>query len=147
MAGQVEIRPRHWAHSYICGCCANSTCFKNFLDLDDRHMDEVPHSICKLLHENCSGNFIPTMPDTFKYRQFLIDLMEYRMQHYFSNDDFTCDLDVNLQGHNKIFAAWHVLGQYRGRWGQKSDKKCSGYHYKCPRVEHSSETPLLLQML
>ena len=42
------------------------------------------------------------------------------MQHYFNNDDFTCDLDVNMNGHNKVYAAWHVLDQYRGRWGRKS---------------------------
>ena len=76
----------------------------------------TPHPICELMHEDCSGNFVPTMPDTFKYRNFLIDLMEFRMQHYFNNDDYTCDLDVNMQGH-KVFAAWHVLDQYRGRWG------------------------------
>ena len=79
-----------------------------------------PSSICELLHENCSGNFVPTMPDTFKYHNFLIDLMEFHMQHYFNNDDFTCDLNVNIEGHNKVYAAWHVLDQYRGRWGHKS---------------------------
>ena len=41
----------------------------------------------------------------FKYCNFLVDLMEFRMQHYFNNDDFTCDLDVNLQDHNKVYAA------------------------------------------
>ena len=117
MAHQIEIRPRHWGHLYIRGCCATSTCFKNFLDLDDHLISVTPHLICELMHEDCSGNFMPTMPDTFKYRNFLIDLMEFRMQHYFNNDDYTCNLDVNMQGHNKVYAAWHVLDQYRGRWG------------------------------
>ena len=44
-----------------------STCFKNFLDLDDRLMDTVPNTIMELLHENCSGNFVSTLPDTYKY--------------------------------------------------------------------------------
>ena len=60
------------------------------------------------------------MSDTFKYRQFLIDLMKYRMQHYLNNDDCSCDLDVNMNGHNKVYTAWRVLDQYRGRWGRKS---------------------------
>ena len=123
MAHQLEIRCRHWGHSHIRGCCATSTCFKNFLDLDDHLISVTPHLICELMHEDCSGNFMPTMPDTFKYHNFLIDLMEFRMQHYFNNDDYTCNLDVNMQGHNKVYAAWRVLDQYRGRWGCCSVKR------------------------
>ena len=86
-----------------------STCFKNFLDLDDHLMDTVPNAITELLHESCSGDFIPTLPDTGKYRNFLIDMMEFRMQHYFNNDDYTCTLEVNMEGHNKVYASWRVL--------------------------------------
>ena len=46
--------------------------------------------------------------------------MEFQMQHYFNNDDYRCDLNVNIHGHNKIYAAWCVLDQHRGRWGPKS---------------------------
>ena len=60
-----------------------STCFKIFLDLDDRLMDTVPNAITELLHENCNGDFVPTIPNTGKYRNFLIDMMEFRMQHFF----------------------------------------------------------------
>ena len=60
------------------------------------------------------------MPDTFKYRNYLIDMMEFRMQHYFNSDDFTCDINVNMNGHNKVYVAWRVLDQYRGRWGRRS---------------------------
>ena len=97
-----------------------STCFKNFLDLDDRLMDTVPNAIMELLHENCSGDFVPSLPDTGKYRNFLTDMMEFRMQHYFNNDDCTCTLEVNVEGHNKVYAAWRVLDQYHGHWGRKS---------------------------
>ena len=83
-----------------------STCFKNFLDLDDRLMDTVPNAITELLHENCNGDFVPTLPDTGKYRNFLIDMMEFRMQHVFNNDDYTCTLEVNMEGHNKVYVAW-----------------------------------------
>ena len=86
MAGAVVIRPQR-RHYYIRGCCAMSTCFKNFLALDDCLMDTVPHAITELLHENCNGNFVPTIPDTGKYRNFLIDMMEFMMQHYFNNDE------------------------------------------------------------
>ena len=120
MAAQIEIRPRCHGHSYIRGCCATSACFKNILDLDNKILDSSLHAIFELLHENSSGNFVPTIPDTFKYRNYLTDMMEFRMQHYFNNDDYTCDLDVNLHGHNKVYAAWHVMDQYRGRWGRKS---------------------------
>ena len=96
MAHQLEIRPRSHGHCYIRGCCATSTCFKNFLDLDDHLLSIKPNPICELLHKICLGNFVPKMPDTFKYRNYLIDLMEFRMQHYFNNDDFTCDLEVNI---------------------------------------------------
>ena len=66
MSGEVVIRPQR-THFYIRGCCAMSTCFKNFLDLDDHLMDTVPNIITELLHKNCSGNFVPTLPDTYKY--------------------------------------------------------------------------------
>ena len=95
-----------------------STCFKNFLDLDDYLMDTVSNAIRELLHENCSGNFVPTLPDTYKYRNFLIDMMEFRMQHYFNNDDYTCTLEVNMEGQNKVYVAWRVLDQYHHCWGQ-----------------------------
>ena len=120
MAHQLEIRPRRHCHCYIRGCYATSMCFKNFLDLDNHLLSASPSAIYELLHENCSRNFVPTIPDTFKYRNYLIDLMEFCVQHYFNNDDFTCDLDVNLQGHNKVYTAWRVLDRYRGRWGHCS---------------------------
>ena len=79
-------------------------------------MDTVPNAITELLHENCNGDFVPTLPNTGKYRNFLIDMMEFRMQHVFNNDDYTCTLEVNMEGHNKVYAAWRVLDQYHGRW-------------------------------
>lgn len=42
------------------------------------------------------------------------------MEHYVKNDDYACNLDVNTQGHNKVYAAWQVLDRYRGRWDDKS---------------------------
>ena len=120
MTQELVIRPRRCGHCYIRGCCATLTCFKNFLDLDDNLLAASPSAICELLHENCSGNFVPTMPDTFKYRNYLIDLMEFCMQYSFNNDHLTCDLDVNMNGNNKVYAACRVLDQYRGRCGCRS---------------------------
>ena len=39
-----------------------STCFKNFLDLGDHLMDTAPNAVTELLHENCNGDFVPTLP-------------------------------------------------------------------------------------
>ena len=81
MAGAIVIRP--WRrHCYIRGCCAMSTCFKNFLDLDDHLMDTVPNAITELLHENCPGDFIPTLHSfIMSYIEFC-DTMNYKVSDF-----------------------------------------------------------------
>lgn len=117
MASAIVIRPRRRHGIHIQDCCATSTCYKNFKDLDDRLFNLKGFAVFDLLHENCSDNMVSTMPDTEKYRQFLLDMMEFQLQRYFNDQEFVTDPEVNTHGHGKVYATWRVLDKYRARWG------------------------------
>ena len=113
----VQLQERH--KTYMQFCCSEARCFRNFLDLDDRVMDADPEPLFNYCHQNDNDVFVLSTPLMRKWAEFLQDLWEWRTHELFEQN-YVTDIDVNNAGQGKIFAAWRVLDQYRGRFRRKN---------------------------
>ena len=114
---EVQLQERH--KTYMQFCCSEARCFRNFLDLDDRIMDADPEPLFNYCHQNDNNVFVLSTPLTRKWAEFLQDLWEWQTHKLFEQN-YVTDIDVNNAGQGKIFAAWRVLDQYRGRFRRKN---------------------------
>ena len=113
----VSMNERH--QSYMQSCCSEGRCFKNFIDLDTRIMDDDPAPLFSYLHSNDNSVFINSTPTTNKWLKFMIDVWQWRTHQLFE-EGYVTDLNVNSAGSGKIYAAWRVLDQYRGRYRSRN---------------------------
>ena len=105
--------------SFMRSCCSEAKCFKNFRELEDRIMYAEPVPLFQYVHINNNDVFVTTTPQTNKWIEFVNDVWEWETQKLFE-ENYVTQLDVNTAGNGKIFAAWRVLDQYRGRYRAKN---------------------------
>ena len=113
----VSLQERH--KTFMQFCCSEACCLKKFLDLDDRILDADPEPLFNYCHQNDNQVFVLSTPLTRKWAKFLQNMWEWHTHQLFEQN-FVTDIVVNNAGNGKIFAAWHVLDQYRGRFRRKN---------------------------
>ena len=74
-----------------------------------------PQPFFSYIHMNENGVCIPNVPLTKKWSEFLFDLCNWHTHELFE-ENFVTQMDVNRCGHGKLYAAWHIMDKYRGRY-------------------------------
>ena len=113
----VCINEQH--KTYMKACCSDGVCFANFKDLETRILDADPQPLFSNTHMNDSGLYVSSCPITRKWSEFLLDLWNWRTHDLFE-ENYVTELDVNHFGNGKIYAAWRVMDQYRGRYRRQN---------------------------
>ena len=114
---EVEIQERH--KTYMQSCCSEGNCFANFKDLEDRLLDIEPEPVFNYLHKNDHGIYVTSTPLTKKWFEFVFDMWNW-CTHQLFEENYVTQLDVNTAGRGKIYAAWRIMDQYRGRYRAKN---------------------------
>ena len=115
----ITVSINEWHKTYMKACCSEGTCFANFKYLEDRILDADPEPLFGFVHENDNGCVVTSTPMSKKWSEFLFDVFNWKTHELFERN-YVTELDVNRQGKGKIYAAWHVLDQYRGRYRSKN---------------------------
>ena len=113
----VCINERH--KTYMKACCSEGCCFAKFKDMDTRLLESDPEALFSNIHENDNNIFVTSCPLTKKWSEFLFDVFNWKTHELFE-ENYVTELDVNRHGKGKIYAAWRVMDQYRGRYRSKN---------------------------
>ena len=113
----VCINERH--KTYMRACCSEGRCFAKFKDMETRIMDSDPEALFSNVHTNDNNIFVTSCPLTKKWSEFLFDVFNWHT-HELSEENYVTELAVNRMGKGKIYAAWRIMDQYRGRYRSKN---------------------------
>ena len=105
--------------TYMKACCSEGCCFAKFKDMENRVLEADPEALFSNVHENDNSIFVTSCPLTKKWSEFIFDVFNWRTHKLFE-ENYVTELAVNRQGKGKIYAAWHVMDQYRGRYRSKN---------------------------
>ena len=109
----VCINERH--KTYMQACCSDGICFGKFKDMETRILAADPQPLFSNIHINKNRVCVASVPLTKKWSEFLFDLWNWHTHELFE-ENFVTQIDVNRCGRGKLYAAWHIMDKYRGRY-------------------------------